>query len=449
MAASSFNHDVKTRRTSDISEVISKHLDCPICYDTYNDGNPAKALPCQHTFCLNCINRLVQKKHIECPHCKQMHKVPKKGCQEFKTSYQIMSLVDDFQNIKCEPDVVPPDTMAASTLCNVAINQMGKLYNEVKDIRNRVESAYDKALEEVDKSCGKVKDDIRSQLREIEALIHQEADNQAAIESMKIISRKEEATRGISKIAAECERKLNELQTSRRLPEDTWSEFNEEWVTLKDTVSNISQNCHEMQYKILSIPERNPPVVTDDFYKFKELDKLLVVDYSDEDGCNIKPIPVKRHAQLRRNQTRRSRKDDRESVLIKSHSADEPNYTARIVLEGRPQSAIIQDRPCSPPIIQDRPRTLPRIQDHPHSPSATQGHPSSPTVKNRPSAPPGIHTTSSTVETTEEANDDDVFTPNIGDFQFRGSSPRSSLRAPPPLPQRRHTSRSSPHESRP
>ena len=73
-------------------ESISKMLDCPICFEKMSQP---KMLPCQHTFCVDCLSRIAQTEvrldddplfsddgfesawtYVECSICRKIHTVP-------------------------------------------------------------------------------------------------------------------------------------------------------------------------------------------------------------------------------------------------------------------------------------------------------------------------------------------------------------------------------------
>nr|XP_009860351.1 RING finger protein nhl-1-like [Ciona intestinalis] len=65
---------------------------CAVCLDRF--VHP-KILPCQHTFCLKpCLQNLVIDKSIRCPHCRTIHKLPKRGLSDFPNNLTIVSILD-------------------------------------------------------------------------------------------------------------------------------------------------------------------------------------------------------------------------------------------------------------------------------------------------------------------------------------------------------------------
>ncbi|OWF46362.1 E3 ubiquitin-protein ligase TRIM56 [Mizuhopecten yessoensis] len=59
-----------------VSELVSRYLECPICVEEYDDSNVPKQLPCQHTYCSDCLYKLPKRAgSITCPQCKQDHKL--------------------------------------------------------------------------------------------------------------------------------------------------------------------------------------------------------------------------------------------------------------------------------------------------------------------------------------------------------------------------------------
>ena len=84
------------------------NLTCPICYQLFN--NP-KYLPCYHSYCEGCLEKMQVQSKIICPECRKEAKVPAGGVKELATNFFINRLVDDLilkkkvdgeQEVKCD-----------------------------------------------------------------------------------------------------------------------------------------------------------------------------------------------------------------------------------------------------------------------------------------------------------------------------------------------------------
>ena len=73
-------------------KIVTGHVTCPICYQLYKDP---KVLPCQHSYCQECLSKLERNKQVTCPECRKVAEVPDGGIEEFKTNFFINRLVDD------------------------------------------------------------------------------------------------------------------------------------------------------------------------------------------------------------------------------------------------------------------------------------------------------------------------------------------------------------------
>ncbi|XP_071958692.1 uncharacterized protein [Antedon mediterranea] len=78
-----------------MSENISSLLECPLCFEPFdNNIRLPKMLSCQHTSCLDCLDRIVgKKKKVQCPTCRYEYKVPKTGVKALPNNLTIISMM--------------------------------------------------------------------------------------------------------------------------------------------------------------------------------------------------------------------------------------------------------------------------------------------------------------------------------------------------------------------
>ena len=69
---------------------MAEDTECAVCFEEYDTP---KLLPCTHTFCLKCLEKLEQNKRIICPTCNKRHKVPDRGAQAFMENPHAVALV--------------------------------------------------------------------------------------------------------------------------------------------------------------------------------------------------------------------------------------------------------------------------------------------------------------------------------------------------------------------
>ena len=71
---------------------VTGHLTCPICYELYKKP---KYLPCYHSYCEECLVKLVVQSNITCPECRKTSVVPSGGVQQLPNNFFINRLLDE------------------------------------------------------------------------------------------------------------------------------------------------------------------------------------------------------------------------------------------------------------------------------------------------------------------------------------------------------------------
>ena len=51
-----------------LKKELEKHLECGICLGKFEEP---KMLRCQHSYCKKCLERLVIRRKIKCPECRE------------------------------------------------------------------------------------------------------------------------------------------------------------------------------------------------------------------------------------------------------------------------------------------------------------------------------------------------------------------------------------------
>ena len=113
-------------------KMTTDNLSCPVCYQLFKKP---KYLPCHHSYCEHCLEKMEVQSKIICPECRKEAIVPPGGVKDLDNNFFINRLVDEFilkrkvegeAEVKCDecsgedPVVIfcPDCTMFLCHVCN-------------------------------------------------------------------------------------------------------------------------------------------------------------------------------------------------------------------------------------------------------------------------------------------------------------------------------------------
>ena len=71
---------------------VTSLLTCAVCYEMYKKP---KYLPCHHSYCGECIAKLLKESKIICPECRETSTVPHEGVADLPNNFFINNLIDE------------------------------------------------------------------------------------------------------------------------------------------------------------------------------------------------------------------------------------------------------------------------------------------------------------------------------------------------------------------
>lgn len=82
-------------RVKGVLSEIETMCECSICYHTYDDEcHVPRVLPCQHTFCTECLTKHCRRRRLKCPLCNQDHNIKNENVDQLPKDYTRRNLKD-------------------------------------------------------------------------------------------------------------------------------------------------------------------------------------------------------------------------------------------------------------------------------------------------------------------------------------------------------------------
>ena len=252
MATNSHLAELK-RRSSDS---LARHFNCAICYDQFSRENPAKTLPCGHTFCLQCVERLVPDRdegsHLECPYCREVHQLPNGGADNFKTNYLVMQILDDFEEKQQGQEQERGrsrkrgSSTAGFAFRDLAMNRIDQFHNQITDLQSQADVNLDDVIESIDRTCEEAKERVSSQIEEFVQRLKETGavrcsliDEKASEEKRRVLELKTEVQGAIKTVVDDCKAKEQGLIDAGLLATDEYEAFQKELEQLSQTLIAI------------------------------------------------------------------------------------------------------------------------------------------------------------------------------------------------------------------
>lgn len=103
-------------RADDVKE---EFLVCGICTREYDEeSHVPRVLPCLHTFCQQCLKKLVKNQYIDCPLCKQRHELPGSNIALLAKDTTRRNLIDFIRVRKRSSEILCKDCPEEQSACD-------------------------------------------------------------------------------------------------------------------------------------------------------------------------------------------------------------------------------------------------------------------------------------------------------------------------------------------
>ncbi len=111
------------------------YLTCQICFDIYQQP---KALPCLHSFCLECLDLFIEAKKLtnqdatsfSCPICRRDIDIPADGAKGFFDNHILISLADTLANLSIQQDDAEWEDITELLISNEGEQQEEDIYRD-------------------------------------------------------------------------------------------------------------------------------------------------------------------------------------------------------------------------------------------------------------------------------------------------------------------------------
>jgi len=122
-----------------VAKLLEEEVNCPLCMDIFSDP---KKLPCDHCFCLKCLQKLVLRSQEEgslsCPVCRNTTPLEVSDASQFPTAHQVNRLKDIYQitlqekptETETPSDTEDPSSSSQLPSCQLHASQPLALYCE-------------------------------------------------------------------------------------------------------------------------------------------------------------------------------------------------------------------------------------------------------------------------------------------------------------------------------
>uniref|UniRef100_A0A1X7UNE1 RING-type domain-containing protein n=1 Tax=Amphimedon queenslandica TaxID=400682 RepID=A0A1X7UNE1_AMPQE len=152
-----------TKPSSDLRLKLEEQLTCPVCLDHYT--NP-KILPCHHSFCQQCLERLpLDKKnetyYLSCPTCRHHTGLPEKGVGAFPVAFHLNDLKEMYNLTKKTANLSVPQEATCSDhgkLLELFCETCNTVICVTCQVRNHKHHEYDLITDCYTKHCQKLRE---------------------------------------------------------------------------------------------------------------------------------------------------------------------------------------------------------------------------------------------------------------------------------------------------
>ncbi|KAK7040237.1 hypothetical protein SK128_020098, partial [Halocaridina rubra] len=105
--------------------------DCNICLELYDENIRPRSLPCGHSYCVDCIGKLIKRNLLECPTCKKSHRAS--SPLDFPINFGMEAVISNLRYVRKQKATKKSERVTFTKQPGNASDKLMSIFKEQKE----------------------------------------------------------------------------------------------------------------------------------------------------------------------------------------------------------------------------------------------------------------------------------------------------------------------------